>query len=241
MSNTCGIAFGLADFTPQSLSVHLGNTAFGNQYHLFMDSNYIVPFNPGEPYNMEFPTKVGYNGNITELANASVYDNIEIRFVYDAPADPRNLPDNVYADWTTLGFVTNDTTASQNGEVLYTLTDNGSTADIVINSMREAVADDATITLNPTWTLTITALTGYRDTIPASANEEPITVRGTGTITNGLGTTINVVLQGTIYFDVAADASSASLGGTTSTVDIMVGDVVISTIEVTVVTLDVVV
>ncbi|NBX77823.1 hypothetical protein EBQ93_00495 [bacterium] len=105
MSNTCGIAFGLADFTPQSLSVHLGNTAFGNQYHVFMDSNYIVPFHPGAPYNLEFPVKVGYNGNITELANASPYDNIEIRFIYNAPTDPTNLPDGVFADWEDLNFV----------------------------------------------------------------------------------------------------------------------------------------
>lgn len=99
MSNTCGIAFGLADFTPQSLSVHLGNSAFGNQYHLFMDSNYIVPFHPGAPYNMEFPVKVGYNGNITTLANASPYDNIEIQFTYHAPQDPTGLPDGVFDDW----------------------------------------------------------------------------------------------------------------------------------------------
>ncbi len=105
MTNTCGIAYGLADFTPQSGSLHLGNIAFGNQYDSFVDSNYIVPFNPGGSNNLEFPIKIGYNGNITELANASPYDNIEIRFTYHTPEDTQNMPDGVFTDWVSNDWI----------------------------------------------------------------------------------------------------------------------------------------
>ncbi|NBX77969.1 hypothetical protein EBQ93_01250, partial [bacterium] len=101
VTNTCGIAFGLAEFTPQSGSIHFGNTAFGNQYENFVNSNYMVPFAPS---TYDFPVKIGYNGDIANLANASVYDNIEVRFPYNLPANPTRLPDGVASAWNTLDF-----------------------------------------------------------------------------------------------------------------------------------------
>lgn len=80
-----GVCFGLAEMTAQSNSIHVGNILFANKIGDYLNSNYLVPFNPDDPFDLSFPLKTGYNGDVGNFANASPYDNIEIRFVHPAP------------------------------------------------------------------------------------------------------------------------------------------------------------
>ena len=83
--NLLGICYGLAEMTSQSDSIHVGNILFSNKIQDYLNSNYLVPFNPDDPFDLSFPLKTAYNGDVGNLANASPYDNIEIRFVHAAP------------------------------------------------------------------------------------------------------------------------------------------------------------
>lgn len=83
--NLLGICFGLAEMVAQSNSIHVGNILFANKIGDYLNSNYVVPFNPDDPFDLSFPLKTGYNGDVGNFANASAYDNIEIRFVHPAP------------------------------------------------------------------------------------------------------------------------------------------------------------
>ena len=79
--NDLGYCFGLAEFTLQSNSVHVGNVMFSNVIGDMLNSNYLVPFDPDNHPDISFPVKIGYNGDIGNFANASPFDNLVIEFV----------------------------------------------------------------------------------------------------------------------------------------------------------------
>jgi hypothetical protein len=203
MANMCGISYGLAEFNPQSSSVQLGNTAFGNQFHTFVDSNYMVPFNPVEPWNLEFPLKVGYNGNITDLANASPYDNVELRFIFNAPTDPTLLPDGVASDWLSGGLMNNITADTLAGEMSATsnVANDGPFVDINFTDM---------IVYDPIggWTVHVDIHHGY--TVNLNQNNQVISLSNlTDDITVSLrregfeDITQDLVMTGTVQVDVS--------------------------------------
>ncbi|NBX77896.1 hypothetical protein EBQ93_00880, partial [bacterium] len=204
MTNTCGIAYGLADFTPQSGSLHLGNIAFGNQYDSFVDSNYMVPFNPGDTNNLEFPIKIGYNGNITELANASPYDNIEIRFTYHTPEDTQNMPDGVFRDWVRQEWIRDEVDEEDTPAVatLYMVYVNGEGYWYALNPASEILAiTDADYVLGSLDTLTVTSSVGpyFNNGINFYYPDEGTSLEIGGSMTlDG----VTVYVSGTIYVDV---------------------------------------
>jgi hypothetical protein len=205
VTNTCGIAFGLAEFTPQSGSIHFGNTAFGNQYENFVNSNYMVPF---APPTYDFPVKIGYNGDIANLANASVYDNIEVRFSYGLPTDPTHLPDGVAADWTTGGLM-DRLTEQLNATMTATVNVQNANANSVYISVDNNGVDDpeGSLTVLETiggWSVAINTLVGSKNNLSMNTANQLITdVTGTATLSReGFEDISGITFTGTIVVDI---------------------------------------
>lgn len=88
LANDLGYCFGLAEFTLQSNSIHLGNVMFSNAVGDHLNANFFVPFDPDDHPNIFFPVKIGYNGDIGNFANASPFDNLVVNFVAEKQVDP---------------------------------------------------------------------------------------------------------------------------------------------------------
>ena len=88
VANDLGYCFGIAEFTLQSNSVHVGNVMFSNTVGDMLNSNYLVPFNPDNHPDIFFPVKIGYNGDIGNFANASPFDNLAVEFVAEKQENP---------------------------------------------------------------------------------------------------------------------------------------------------------
>lgn len=113
-ANLLGVCFGIADITTQSTSIIMRNFMFCNRIGDYLNFNYLVPYNPGDPFGLSFPIKTGFNGDFSTLILAGGYDNIEIRFTRPAPQnscvpdyigsrDP-TMPD-MLSCWEEAGFL----------------------------------------------------------------------------------------------------------------------------------------
>lgn len=100
VTNDLGMTFGMCECTLQSNSVHVGNVMFSNAVGDYLNSNYMIPFDPDDHPNIFFPIKTGYNGDIGNFANASPFDNLEVQFVAAKQTDPY-VPNNMAAHWET--------------------------------------------------------------------------------------------------------------------------------------------
>ena len=93
-----GYAFGMAEFTKQSNSIHIRNVMFNNSVGDMLNSSYLIPFDPDVDSNIFFTVRTGYNGDFTNFANASAYDNLEVKFISEKPASSY-IGDDVVAGW----------------------------------------------------------------------------------------------------------------------------------------------
>ena len=96
--NDLGWGLGLAEYTLQSNSVHVGNVMFANAIGDMLNANYFIPFDPLDYPTISFPVKIAYNGDIGNFANASPFDNLVIEFVA-AKQLLAYIPNNMVAYW----------------------------------------------------------------------------------------------------------------------------------------------
>jgi len=96
--NDLGWCSGLAEYTLQSNSVHLGNVMFANTIGNMLNSNYFIPYDPADYPTISFPVKIGYNGDIRNFANASPFDNLIIEFIA-AKQSSVYIPNNMVTYW----------------------------------------------------------------------------------------------------------------------------------------------
>ena len=102
-ANDLGYCFGMCETTVQSNSVHVGNVMFGNSVGDNANFNYAIPFDPAAHPNIYFPRKTAYNGDFTQFANASPFDNLVIEFVtakQENPYAPTGMFERCWYDWT---------------------------------------------------------------------------------------------------------------------------------------------
>lgn len=100
-TNDFGYSFGACEMTLQSNSVHVGNVMFANAIGDNLNHNYLIPFDPAAHPNIYFPRKIAYNGDFTQFANASAFDNLIIEFVTAKQASayaPTGMT-TVWEDW----------------------------------------------------------------------------------------------------------------------------------------------
>jgi hypothetical protein len=98
--NDLGWCAGLSEYTLQSNSVHFSNVMFANTIGDMLNANFFIPFDPNNYPTIAFPLKRAYNGDISQLANALPYDNIEIQFI--APMqESAFIPNDMTSYWET--------------------------------------------------------------------------------------------------------------------------------------------
>ncbi len=98
--NDLGWCAGLSEYTLQSNSVQFSNIMFANTIGDMLNANFFIPFDPNNYPTIAFPLKRAYNGDISQLANALPYDNIEIQFI--APMqESAFIPNDMTSYWET--------------------------------------------------------------------------------------------------------------------------------------------